>query len=239
MRIGILHCGHPLPDIIRDHGEYIDMFRALFAGRGWSFEAWDVVDMLFPQDPTDADAWIVSGSKHGAYEDLPFVSPLEEFIRTVRDAGIPMVGICFGHQVIAQALGGKVEKFAGGWAVGQRVYQVDGLGEIALNAWHQDQITAIPEGAEIVASNDFCRYAGLAIGQNILTLQPHPEFTDPILTQMAQLRDGHPGYPAQLPALVDKARTRHTDAKAAADWIADFIETTLEKLPKHEMARHG
>ena len=99
--------------------------------------------MQFPADARDADGWLISGSRHGAYEDLPFIAPLETFIREVFSAKIPLIGICFGHQIIAQALGGTVEKFAGGWSVGATEYQLDGE-QVMLNAWHHDQVTSLP-----------------------------------------------------------------------------------------------
>ena len=88
-----------------------------------------------------------------------------------------MVGICFGHQIIAQALGGHVEKFDGGWSVGRQVYDFADGRKMPLYAWHQDQVTRLPLGAKVTASTDFCQFAGFAIGSTVKTIQPHPEFT--------------------------------------------------------------
>ena len=108
----------------------------------------------------DADGWLISGSKHGAYEDHAFIPPLEDLIREIADQGLPLVGVCFGHQIIAQALGGKVEKFDAGWAVGRQTYEIDG-DEYQLNAWHQDQVTRLPESATRVGTSAFCENAML------------------------------------------------------------------------------
>jgi len=122
MKIGILQTGHA-PDELRPVlGDYADLFTALLAGQGFDFAVWNVVDGELPDDPRAADGWLITGSKHGAYEDHPWIPPLEALIRDAYAAGVPLVGICFGHQIIAQALGGRVIKFPGGWMVGRQVY---------------------------------------------------------------------------------------------------------------------
>lgn len=175
MKIGILQTGHTHELLMPVTGDIAPHFERLLAGNGFEFATYDVVDMEFPTSINDCDGWLITGSKHGAYEDLPFIAPLETFIRDVYAADIPLVGICFGHQIIAQALGGKVEKFKQGWAVGRTHYDWNGE-TLALNAWHQDQVVARPEDATVFASNDFCENAALVYGNRIFTTQPHPEY---------------------------------------------------------------
>jgi GMP synthase-like glutamine amidotransferase len=134
-----------------------------------------VVEGAFPASVTECDGWLITGSRHGAYEDHPWIPPLEAFIRDSFAAHVPMVGVCFGHQIIAQAMGGKVERFAGGWAVGATDYDFDGQ-TITLNAWHRDQVTERPQGATVIATNDFCTNAALLYDDKALTVQAHPEF---------------------------------------------------------------
>lgn len=175
MKIGILQTGHSPDGMIETQGDYGEMFCRLLSGHGFAFEIFSVVDGSFPAGPQDADGWLITGSKHGVYEDHPWIAPLEDLIRDIRDSGKPMIGICFGHQIIAQALGGKVEKFAGGWSVGRTEYTFDGM-PLALNAWHQDQVVELPDTARVVGHSDFCAHAMLAYGDTIWTAQPHPEF---------------------------------------------------------------
>jgi GMP synthase (glutamine-hydrolysing) len=187
MKIGILQTGHAPDEIQTQLGDYDAMFGRFLAGEGFTFETFNVVDMVFPANAATCDGWLITGSKHGAYEDHAFIPPLEEFIRAAKAEDVPMVGVCFGHQIIAQALGGKVEKFDGGWAVGRQTYAW-GNEDIALNAWHQDQVVALPADAHAVASNDFCANAAVVYGRQAFTVQPHPEFGDQMIAGLAALR---------------------------------------------------
>lgn len=175
MLIGFLQCGHFPQAAGYPTRTYSDLYSEFLSGHGLTFKTWSVVDMEFPQTVRDADGWLITGSRHGAYEDLPFIRPLEDFIHKAYAEGVPLVGICFGHQIIAQALGGKVEKFSEGWGVGRTDYRFDGK-TLALNAWHQDQVVEPPAEAETIASSDFCRYAGFRYKGPALSVQPHPEF---------------------------------------------------------------
>jgi GMP synthase-like glutamine amidotransferase len=177
MRIGILQTGEAPDTLLPATGDYPAMFERLLAGQGFSFHIWRVMEMEFPASVNDADGWLITGSRHGAYEDLPFIKPLEAFIRDAYDAHVPLVGICFGHQIIAQALGGRVEKFAGGWTVGPTDYDFEGE-TFTLNAWHQDQVTEMPDAATRVATAPFCENAALVYGTRAYTIQAHPEYND-------------------------------------------------------------
>lgn len=222
MLIGILQTGHAPDALIGQAGDYPAMFARLLDGHGFTFRSWAVVDMEFPTSVHDADGWLLTGSRHGAYEDLPFIPPLEDFIRRAYSAHVPMVGICFGHQIIAKALGGRVEKYAEGWAVGPTEYDFGGE-KLMLNAWHQDQVTEVPAGAEVIATNDFCRNAALAYGDRALTVQAHPEFRDDFVDGLMKTR-GKGVVPD--PLLEDAARRLGTPLNdaAIAHRIADFFK---------------
>ena len=187
MRIGILQCGQSPAQLKPDLGDYPDMFMRLLDGRGFTFTTWHVEGMAFPDDIHDADGWLLTGSRHGAYEDHAFIPPLEDFIRRAHDAGVPMVGICFGHQIIAQALGGTVVKHPGGWAVGAQDYDFGGQ-PVTLNAWHQDQVVALPPGAQVAGRNAFCENAALIYDDRAFTVQAHPEFRDDFIQGLMDTR---------------------------------------------------
>ncbi len=221
MKIGILQTGHSPGAIEASLGTYSELFETLLANQGFTFQTWKVVEMEFPTHVTDADGWLVTGSKHGAYEDHDFIPPLETFIRDAYAANVPQVGICFGHQIIAQALGGKVEKFKNGWAVGRQTYDMNGQ-NVSLNAWHQDQVIERPADATVIASNEFCENAGLAYGKRALTLQPHPEFGPEFIAGLIQYR-GDMVEPDRLAAARDTLNAPTANAEMAAK-IASFFK---------------
>lgn len=222
MKIGILQTGHS-PDNMKDQlGDYGEMFTKLLGGHGFEFKIWSVVDGDFPASAVDADGWLITGSKHGAYEDHDWIPPLEDLIRAIRETGRPLVGICFGHQIIAQALGGKVEKFSGGWSVGRTEYTVNGQ-PMALNAWHQDQVTAVPDGATVVGSSDFCANAALLYDDQIWTIQPHPEFSSAFVDGLIRTRGKGVVPDHQLEAASTLLDAPNSNADIATH-IADFLK---------------
>ena len=179
--------------------------------------------MEFPSGVHDAEGWLLSGSRFGAYEDQSFIPPLEEFIRNAYSARVPMVGICFGHQVMAQALGGRVEKYDGGWSAGRVEYDFDGEA-VPLNAWHQDQVVEKPEIAEVLAETDFCKFAALAYERRAMSIQPHPEFDSEAVRLLLEAR-----APGLLPQdRIDAARAE-IDKPIAQDAIADRIAAIFKE----------
>ena len=200
MRLGVLQAGHAPKNMISNLGDYDELIKNFLKGFGFQFNVYSVVDMDFPKDPSSADCWIISGSRHGVYDNLPFIEPLEKLITDIYTKNVPLIGICFGHQIIAKAFGGKVEKFKNGWCVGLTKYNLEGK-SIYLNAWHQDQIVAPPENSKILGSNSFCKYAFLSYGSNIFSVQAHPEFNNEFIRGLIQ----HRGKGLVPQTLLDKA----------------------------------
>lgn len=222
MKIGILQTGHAPDELLERSGDIAPYFARMLDGFGFSFATFSVVDMEFPTAITDCDGWIITGSKHGAYDDEAFIEPLEDMIRAVYAADIPLVGICFGHQVIAQALGGKVEKFKDGWAVGHTQYNWNGE-TVTLNAWHQDQVIERPADATVYASNDFCENAALVYGKRAFTVQPHPEYGAGFIGGLVEYR-GKGVVPDDLLAQAHANLDKPVDNPRIAAQIARFFK---------------
>ncbi|MFK5980116.1 MAG: type 1 glutamine amidotransferase [Rhizobiaceae bacterium] len=223
MKIGILQTGHLPPELNEKHGPYLNMFSKLLDGHGFSFTNYAVVDNEFPQSVDEMDGWLITGSRFGVYDDLDWIPLLEDFIRRAYEANIPTIGICFGHQLMAQALGGKVEKFASGWSAGHTDYDLVGEEGKSLIAMHQDQVTEIPEGATVIASNDFCANAGLAYKNNALSFQPHPEFTPEFTEDLIRSRAGTVFSQEFADEALAKIHNPN-DSKTIADRMAKFFQ---------------
>ncbi|MGJ8622589.1 MAG: type 1 glutamine amidotransferase [Yoonia sp.] len=222
MKIGILQTGHAPDELLATSGDVAPYFERMLDGFGFDFATYSVVDMEFPDAISDCDGWIITGSKHGAYEDHAFIPPLETLIRDVYAADIPLVGVCFGHQIIAQALGGKVAKFGSGWAVGRTEYEWGGT-TLALNAWHQDQVIERPADATVYASNAFCEYAALVYGNRVFTVQPHPEYGAGFIGGLIDYR-GKGIVPDDLLAQARANLAKPDDNPAVAAQIARFFK---------------
>ena len=222
MRIGILQCGQSPEALKEELGDYPDMFVRLLDGRGFDFRIWHVEEMDFPESIHDADGWLLTGSRHGVYEDHAFIPPLEQFVRDAYAADVPLVGICFGHQLIAQALGGTVIKHPKGWVVGTQDYDFDGE-KVRLNAWHQDQVVELPQDAKVIARNDACENAALVYHDRALTIQAHPEFNDSFIQGLMDTRAKGVVPDERL----DQAAARMGESKASptmADRIENFFK---------------
>jgi GMP synthase-like glutamine amidotransferase len=236
MKIGIIETGEVSPELKSRHGDYPAMFEALLGAvdPALEFATVRVVAGEMPASPGQADAWLMTGSRHGVYDDLPWIEPLKQFLRDCIAARVPVVGICFGHQILAEALGGRAVKSDRGWGLGVQDYSLvtrPGWLEhvpdtFSVHALHQDQVVALPPGATVLATSEHCPYAALAYGDpenpDALTLQPHPEYDAGFMGELLTLRAG-----TAIPHdAVDAARPTLDRPVHGADWarlIVDFL----------------
>jgi len=223
MKLAILETGFPPGDLAERFGDYPAMFEQLL-GNGFEVETFDVQAGELPDSDTH-DAVLITGSPAGVYEDLPWIAPLMDFIRAAKDSR--MVGVCFGHQVMAEALGGHVEKSDKGWGAGLHRYSVeheetwlDGAATIAIPASHQDQVVVQPPHTQVVAASDFTPFAALAwTDRPAISFQFHPEFSPEFAKALIEKRYDQVPNPDAAIASLDAPN----DNARVGGWIRRFL----------------
>jgi GMP synthase-like glutamine amidotransferase len=229
VRVAILETGEPPGDLEQRFGDYPHMFEALLGtGDGRSFRSYAVTEGAWPE-PDAFDAVLVTGSPAGAYDPLPWIEPLKAFLRASR--GLPMVGICFGHQIMAEAFGGHVEKFSGGWAIGLHRYQVverqpwmDEAADFAVPASHQDQVVIQPPDTHVIAKSAFTPFAALTYqGFPAISFQGHPEFDPSFAAALIEARKGVRFEEAFADTGL-RSLEEPNDNRRVGAWIARFLE---------------
>ncbi len=230
-RIGLLMVGHVDPRSVHVAGDYPELFADLLAGHDLELVRYDVDEGRFPDSPGECEGWLCGPSRSSAYDPLPWRADAEELLRRIVATERPYVGICFGHQLLAQAHGATVERAADGWQVGVRDYAVleqqpwmaEPVSTVSLIASHQDQVVTLPEGATLLARSvdDGCPVAGFTLGPRAWTLQPHPEFVPPLADHLLAGRIELIG--AQKVANARATLRRPGSRARVADWIAQFF----------------
>ena len=225
MKVAILETGRPPGSLAEEFGDYPAMFSKLL-GAGIEIERFDAEAGCLPDDPLAHEAYLITGSPAGVYEPFAWIGMLQQFIRSARNR--KMVGICFGHQVMAEALGGHVEKSERGWGAGLHRYEIvrqepwmDGNGRIAAPASHQDQVVVQPPATEIVARSSFTPCAGLVwTDRPAISFQFHPEFSPAFAKALIEKRyDIVPDPDFAIASL-----NGQNDNERVGGWIRRFLE---------------
>jgi GMP synthase-like glutamine amidotransferase len=233
MKLTIIQTGDvPLP-LRPQFGAYPPMFQRMFEsiGETFEYESIPVFDGAAFPDPGKLDGIIITGSAAGVYDNhLAWMKPLRAFIREAYAQRTPMVGICFGHQIMADAMGGDARKSEKGWGLGRHTYSVKsrpdfmgGAGEaLAVACSHQDQVIVAPREAEVILGSDFTPNAGLAYRNGAaLSFQPHPEFEDPYTLALAEMRRGK--APDDLVDAAVASVSAESHSREMAGYIGAFL----------------
>jgi GMP synthase-like glutamine amidotransferase len=230
MKLGILDAVYT-KDIIdgeKEAEKFINLFNLVNAP--FAYEIYHVAEGEFPKTADACDAYLVTGSPQGAYDGDPWIAPLGDFIRQAYAAQRKLVGICFGHQMIAHSLGGEARKWERGWGLGCRPFTfhtpkpwlTPALDTCSLNFVHQDQVTTLPDGAELLAGNEHCAHIMYAIGDRVLGIQGHPEYLPEAMEILLHYLREHDGM--NVTAALTSLTHVQPDTCTVAQWIVNFLQ---------------
>jgi len=209
MKLTLLQIYETPFDLSDRYERYPPHFQDLFGKirADFSYETIYVLDGDPLPNPAGLEGIIIMGSSFGVYDDPEWMEPLRDFIRKAYAANTPMLGICFGHQIMADALGGEVRKSDKGWGLGHHRYELtqkpdfmkDAPDVISLSASHQDQVITPPETATTFLASEFCPHGGLIYDNGkAMSLQAHPEFERDFSKDLLDIRLNNPLTAAQL-----------------------------------------
>jgi GMP synthase-like glutamine amidotransferase len=192
MKLGLLNCYHwdGQPDSYQ--ARYRDLwadYLSPFLSTTDALVVYELPRGHFPESVHDCDGWIIGGSGKSCYEHDGWILRLQDWVRTCAEHRRRLLGICFGHQIIAKSLGGEVSKSKKGWGIGVRSFHFDEIPQwyagnetewmkqASLIFSHQDQVDVVPNNVSIIARDEFCPVQSFTVGRHIFTLQGHPEYT--------------------------------------------------------------
>lgn len=238
MRIGLLMCGHVHPDALDIGGDYPELFAALFDRHGVELVRYDADLGRLPDSIDECDGWITSPARVSVTDAEQWIRDTESLVRELVERERPFAGVCFGHQLLASALGGRVERAPGGWGVGVKEYEVVSpqwwmdppRWSFALVASHEDQVVELPRGAELVARSSYCPNAAFHVGARAIAIQAHPEFPAELSARLLMLREGLIG--------IDAARQARgtldipVDRELVVGWIVRFFAGRDPRRPR-------
>jgi GMP synthase-like glutamine amidotransferase len=231
MKAAILKCDEVMEVFRPPFSDYSDMIQDMFAAVDDSIE-FDIFDCQaghYPDQPESYDFFITTGSRAGVYEDAPWIRQLIDFVNQLDRLQKKLIGICFGHQIIAEAMGGQVEKSDKGWGIGiarNRIvaspdWMQPGKTELNILASHQDQIVRLPAGASVIAESDFCPYFFVQWSDHFISVQGHPEWQAEYSRALMNYRRDI--IPAQTIETALQTLDQEPDNRVFTQWLLNFI----------------
>lgn len=230
--LGLLETDTLYEDLVQDYQSYGHMFARFFSALNpdMHFHYYAVKKGELPSDFSTCDAWLITGSKAGVYDSHPWIAALQEWIKEAYQQQQKLLGVCFGHQLLAHTLGGKAIKHPDGWGIGvhtaELIYKADWMKnaktKINLLYSHQDQVVALPPDAQCLLSSDFCRYAGFVIPERVFTVQGHPEFTPEYLQRLLHRRQTCIGADTYKTGML--SLNQPTEADLIGRWMIEFMQ---------------
>lgn len=240
-RFAILLAGHASEYIRNTYGGVACLFKQLLSDPGETWDTFHVVDGEFPSDDIlhKYDAFIVTGSRHDAHGSEPWVLRLCELVQKVHKKKTKLLGICFGHQVISRALGGKTGRAVHGWEVGlKKIILADAMyskpyalklpPSLSIIEIHQDQVFELPPGGEVLASSENTSMEIFAMGDQVLGIQGHPEFTEDITLDILDVCSRRSLVPEEV---INQARLTFKEGKADREMFKQLCKSFLKATP--------
>lgn len=227
MKIGLLACDH----IQKGFADYPELFKNLLPE--FSFEIYNVCEGIFPKSASDCDAWIITGSKYSVYDQIDWIIKLKDFVKEMFYADKYCIGVCFGHQMLGEAMGGVVKKSENGWCVGVHEFEILER-EDWMKPFHpkvnllmscQDQIQVLPKNSKVLAQSPMCPVGIIKIGEKMLGIQGHPEFSSNYVKFLMEDRTNRIGE-QKVKEGIDSLKIT-TDNKVVAEWINNFLNQKI------------
>lgn len=230
MKVGLLECDHVREELLPVAGDYRQMFPALFSkvASDWEFVFYDVCNGHFPDSTEECDIYICSGSKSSVYDQDDWILQLKQFVKDIYQSEKYYIGVCFGHQMLGEALGGKVQKSDSGWCVGVHTFQI-----IKPESWMQpkqdslnllmmcqDQVVKLPPESTLLAESENCPVAMFRVGKRMLGIQAHPEFPKSYDQALMELRTERIGQAKVNSGIASLELPTHEGT--VAEWIRNF-----------------
>ena len=231
MNIGLLLCDDVRDHMQPEHGNYPDMFQTLLEQQNSELQVttYRALDGELPKQTNECDGWLISGSRHSVNDPFPWIAELEDFVKQLYLDGQKTVGICFGHQLMAKALGGNVIESEKGWGVGLSKNTIvqpcdwmqPELSTLNILVSHKEQVERLPDVATVVAASEFCPYYMLTFGNHFLSIQGHPEFTPAY--SVALIKNRQSVIPQAVAQKGIESVEQRIDSAIAAQWILNFL----------------
>ena len=228
MKAGLFECDHIDVEYQDKFGDYSAMFAQLFPELEWTF--YDVCNGEFPKDLNECEVYFTTGSRKSVYDKEDWIDQLKATIRKISESDKYFVGCCFGHQLLGEAMGGKVSKSPNGWCVGVHEFEIKKAAKwmqpfqnnINLLMMCQDQVLELPEGAKVLAGNQTCPAGVFQVGGKMLGIQAHPEYSKAYNQLLMEMRIDRMGKTVVNDGIARLEKEVHQNI--IRSWILNFIQ---------------